>query len=84
MSQQNSNIIVSQVEQILEIPAFGDTIELMKWEAFTKWLGSTSVDEREKIHAELAGTLLVQAKFESIIANANYDAETKNNQETEQ
>jgi len=81
MSNQNT-IIPEQIERILEIPAFGDSIELMKWEQFTKWLGSKSTEERETIHAELSGILLVQSKFESIVANAAYDKEMKR-QETE-
>lgn len=76
-------INIHQIEQILEIPAFGDTIEIMKWEMFTKWIGSTTVDERETIHAQLSGVLLVQSKFESIIQNAIYDNQQKKTQETE-
>lgn len=78
---ENNHIIISQVEQILEIPAFGDTIELMKWEFFGRWLSSQSVEEREEIFAKLAGVLEVQAKFTSMVQNAEYDAK---NQETEQ
>jgi len=78
----SDSINISQIEQILGIPAFGDTIEVMKWEMFTRWIGSTTVDERETIHAQLSGVLLVQSKFESIIQNAEYDASQKS-QETE-
>lgn len=57
---------VEQAEQIMKIPLFGDVFEVKKWEYFTQWLQSDSVEEREELHGKLLGLLDLQAEFETI------------------
>lgn len=57
---------IEQVREIVETQMFGDVFQVKKWELFTQWMQSESVNEREKIHGKLLGLLDVQAEFEMI------------------